>query len=287
MGEPGHRGRHKMRPMGAKTTASKITASAEIGPDFEGAPDPAEALAAVRAMVEDSIPAEPKSWTPDQDDMLVLKGKYYLPARRRIQWLRGEPVAHPDWTIDTEIEEHERGRRTGPGRVESGYAVVRANLYNETGRLIATGLKSEYSENFPDYLEKAETGAIARALAVAGFGTESALDLDEGVDKERIADSPVAPKLGASAVPGVGRGGRTEAASVAQIRRVSELSKELDLGPVGLIGVIENVLGDSFPDITGTDDESTINRMIATFLSEQSAQKVGDLIASLEAATEK
>ena len=53
---------------------------------------------------------------------------------------------------------------------------------------IATGTKSEKAASFPDYIEKAETGAIGRALAALGYGTQFAPDLDE---QHRIVDAPV------------------------------------------------------------------------------------------------
>ena len=52
----------------------------------------------------------------------------------------------------------------------------------------ATGTKSETAASFPDYIEKAETGAIGRALAGLGYGTQFAPELDE---ENRIVDSPV------------------------------------------------------------------------------------------------
>lgn len=46
----------------------------------------------------------------------------------------------------------------------------------------------ETLEGFGDFIEKAETGAIGRALALVGFGTQFCADeLDEG---PRLADSP-------------------------------------------------------------------------------------------------
>lgn len=289
VGTPGHRGKHKMRgnspaalrnegvivkkeePVNEAESETGINEAGPLPGDHEITP--AEAL---------KIVAESKGWTPDEEDFINLKGKFYLPARRRIQWMRGEVVAHPDWTIDTEIVTHEIGKRVGPGRVEGGYALMRASIYDADGRLIATGIKSEYSENFPDYIEKAETGAIARALAVAGFGTESALDLDEGLDKERIADAPVEkPRLGPSAVAGVGRGGKTEGASAIQIRRVAELSRGRGLGVVGLAAVVEELLDIDIP-VDVTDD-----RAMAAFLSTRTSAELGKIIESLEAAAEK
>ncbi len=116
-----------------------------------------------------------EKYTPNKGDYITLQGKKYLPARRRVQWFRGD---HPDWTITTSIVELDW---------QDGHAVIRADVLNEEGRLIASGMKSETRKGFADFVEKAETGAIARAVAIAGYGTEDALDLDEG----GVSDSPV------------------------------------------------------------------------------------------------
>jgi hypothetical protein len=115
-----------------------------------------------------------EKYTPSRGDYITLQGKKDLPARRRVQWFRGD---HPDWTITTSIVELDW---------QDGHAVIRADVLNQEGRLIASGMKSETRKGFADFVEKAETGAIARAVAIAGYGTEDALDLDEG----GIADSP-------------------------------------------------------------------------------------------------
>jgi hypothetical protein len=52
----------------------------------------------------------------------------------------------------------------------------------------ATGYGSETKTDFGDYVEKAETKAVGRALAFLGYGTAQAMDLDEGGS---VADSPV------------------------------------------------------------------------------------------------
>jgi hypothetical protein len=234
--------------------------------------------------VEPDIRPEKTDWTPDADDFLSLKGKAYLPARRRIQWMRGMPEAHPDWTIDTETEVFERGKFERPGRVTGGFAVVRANIYDETGRLIATGVKSEYSENFADFLEKAETGAIARGLAVAGYGTESALDLDEGASDDRPADAPVAvstgPVVSPSVVPGVEKGGKNSFATSLQVARIAALSSRLKLGTVGMTGVIEAVLGITVPPLP--DEPMAGAKELKAFLADRSADELGKLIVALE-----
>ena len=65
---------------------------------------------------------------------------------------------------------------------------MKAIIKDEQGRVIATARKRESEASFGDYIEKAETGAIGRALAMCGYGTLQAPEFDE---EERLADSPV------------------------------------------------------------------------------------------------
>lgn len=213
----------------------------------------------------DNIP-EPKSpWA--SNPFIDLRGKAYLPARRRVQWFRGEPIPHPDWTIDTEIVEHERGKRTSATRVEGGYALVRANIFDDEGRLISTSVKSEFSENFMDFLEKAETGAIARALALCGYGTETALDLDEGIGETgemRIADSPVA--ITRSEIPNVGRGGKSSTPTETQISEIARQAARLGIDAVGVTNIIRGSLPEvNVPEMTG--DAKVDSTLLRDFLS--------------------
>jgi hypothetical protein len=65
---------------------------------------------------------------------------------------------------------------------------------DETGMAIraATALKREDLSHFPDFLEKAETGSIGRALGMLGFGTQFAPEFDEleGRHEPRVVDTP-------------------------------------------------------------------------------------------------
>lgn len=106
----------------------------------------------------------------------VQSGKEYLPVASRLVWFRQE---HPDWGIETHPIEID---------IEKGHAIFEASVYNSEGRLMAKGTKMETAAGFQDFVEKAETGSIGRALAVCGFGTQFAPELDEG---ERIVDSPL------------------------------------------------------------------------------------------------
>lgn len=106
--------------------------------------------------------------------ILKLKGKDYLEVKYRLVWFREE---HPDWAIETTIlESTEKG------------SMARAVIRDGGGRIVATGHKSETPQGFADHMEKSETGAIGRALALCGYGTQFTDDLDEG---DRIVDAPV------------------------------------------------------------------------------------------------
>jgi len=113
-----------------------------------------------------------------------IQGKDYLQVQHRLIWFR---EVYPTWTIETEI-------RT-PAQDS---AIAKATIKDEQGRVIATAHKTENVKGFGDYIEKAETGAIGRALALCGFGTQFAEELDEG---ERIVDAPVMTKRETVAPP--------------------------------------------------------------------------------------
>jgi hypothetical protein len=107
--------------------------------------------------------------------LLNLRGKQYLEVKYRLVWFREE---HPTWSIETQLVS-----------VTDTSAYAKATIRDDTGRIIATSHKFESVQGFPDFIEKAETGAIGRALALIGYGTQFCADeLDEG---KRIVDAPV------------------------------------------------------------------------------------------------
>ncbi len=143
-----------------------------------------------------------RSFNPN-DHVMQLKSrdgaKDYLPVQWRLVWFREQC---PQGTIDTEelevdldreMEEEvfvwssEKRRSEKVVKRAKGYARYKAIVTDGKGGR-ATGTKSEKAASFPDYIEKAETGAIGRALAALGYGTQFAPDLDEA---HRIVDSPV------------------------------------------------------------------------------------------------
>lgn len=107
--------------------------------------------------------------------LLNLRGKQYLEVKYRLVWFREE---HPTWSIETQLVS-----------VTDTSAYAKATIRDDTGRIIATSHKFESVQGFPDFIEKAETGSIGRALALIGYGTQFCADeLDEG---KRIVDAPV------------------------------------------------------------------------------------------------
>lgn len=111
------------------------------------------------------------------DHLMKLKGKDYLQVMWRLVWFRDEK---PLWGIDTKLEQ-----------LTDNHAVFSAKIFDENGNQKAAGYGSESSKDFGDFIEKAETKAVGRALAMLGYGTQFAPELDE---EERIVDSPVERK---------------------------------------------------------------------------------------------
>jgi hypothetical protein len=108
-----------------------------------------------------------------------LKGQSYLEVKHRVTWFRDE---HADGYILTELVEHDAAAGMAMFKARAGWFTA------EDREAFATGYGSETKGDFADYVEKAETKAIGRALACLGYGTAQAMDLDEGGS---VADSPV------------------------------------------------------------------------------------------------
>jgi len=94
-----------------------------------------------------------------------------------ISWFRRE---HPNWSIITETEEMANKR-----------VLMKAIIRNAGKRIIVTARKKLTEIGLPDYMSKADTGAVSRALAMCSDRTLHAPEFDEG---ERIADSPIEKK---------------------------------------------------------------------------------------------
>lgn len=108
--------------------------------------------------------------------LMDVRGKPYLQVAHRLVWFRKEK---PLWSIKTDIH-----------TLVDKAVIMKAEILDDTGRIIAVAHKKETQVGFADYIEKAETGAIGRALAMCGYGTQYEPNMDEG---DRLADAPVTP----------------------------------------------------------------------------------------------
>ena len=128
--------------------------------------DPAKYLIQLPKRKKVTLPSGKVTWQKTEAD--------YLPVAARIAWFR---IEHPTWSIVTkEVKFAHKA------------TVMKAIIKDEKGRVLATARKRESQDGFPDYIEKAETGAVGRALAMCGYGTLQAPEFDE---EERLADAPV------------------------------------------------------------------------------------------------
>jgi hypothetical protein len=100
----------------------------------------------------------------------------YLEVKWRLVWLR---EAHPDAVIETELVSH-----------SDQMAIFRARVAIPGGGS-ATGYGSEGYDDFREYIEKAETKALGRALAALGFGTQFCPDFEFGAGNGKVVDSPI------------------------------------------------------------------------------------------------
>lgn len=88
----------------------------------------------------------------------------YLPVAERVRWFRDE---HPEGSIDTSVIELSDARAV---------MLVRVSIPNGGS---ASTIGSEHKAAFPDYIEKAATVALGRALAILGFGVGFTDEFDE------------------------------------------------------------------------------------------------------------
>lgn len=131
------------------------------------------------------------------------KPRMYLETKYRLVWLREQ---EPDAQITTEILQLDLDREVTAEVFEwdevqrksvkvvkhgKGMVIFKATIKLANGA-VGTGTKMEVQPAFGDWLEKAETGAIGRALASLGYGTAATDEMAEG--EGRIVDAPVERK---------------------------------------------------------------------------------------------
>jgi len=116
-------------------------------------------------------------------------GGDYLDVKWRLLWLRKE---HPDAEIVTDLVQF-----------DAQMAIFKATVTIATGGK-ATGYGSETASDFPDFIEKAETKAIGRALNALGYGAQfSERSDDPALNRggERAHTPPTPPAARPVALP--------------------------------------------------------------------------------------
>lgn len=103
--------------------------------------------------------------------IMKMQGKDYLPVNWRIVWFRED---HPKGSIVTEL---------------AGEGLIKATVIDGEGKVLATGHGSPKMQGVAKArpFEGAETAAIGRALAHAGYGTQFTGE-DENT---HLADAPI------------------------------------------------------------------------------------------------
>jgi hypothetical protein len=190
-----------------------------------------------------------------KDHLIQIKNKggaaEYLPVQWRLVWVNAaadqasiegkevdldidcQVIAHDPvteyeaetyaWNNETRRSEKVTKRAPGSCTCEARVALRIGNITKR-----ARMQKTERGVDFPDYVEKAGTGAVGRALAAIGYGTQFAPELDE---QHRIVDAPVGGQS-ASVAPAATSAAPTPAgdpttATVQQIASIRKLCEHL------------------------------------------------------------
>lgn len=119
--------------------------------------------------------AEEAAYDPSGDLTRIGRAEY-LEVKNRIKWLRD---TDPQARIECELL-----------REDKDSALFKATVELTTGGK-ASAHGSETKGDFRDFLEKAETKALGRALAMLGFGTQFVESELDGKKGSRPVDAPV------------------------------------------------------------------------------------------------
>lgn len=163
-----------------------------------------------------------------------VNGHDYMEIKWRLAWLRYE---HPDAVIETE--------RLG---VDDQFAMFRA-VVRIPGGGSATAHGTETAVDFGDYVEKAETKAVGRALAHLGYGAE--FSGDDAADPAPPAQPPAPRPAGQAS---------SEAITPQQEAAIRSLAQKRGLSPEQLSGMMD---GKRVGELTQEGARALIGRLQA------------------------
>ncbi len=174
-----------------------------------------------------------------------VNGGDYLEVKWRLVWFRTE---HPEADIETQLVHH-----------EDGTAIFRARV-SIPGGGSATGWGSESSNDFRDYIEKAETKALGRALAALGYGTQFCPDFEFGASESRIVDSPI-DLAGTRAMREQRRDAEPSPATPRQIKFLYAIAREAGLSDEELAAEAKELYGRPVEELGRRDASAFIERL--------------------------
>lgn len=94
-----------------------------------------------------------------------IKGKDYIEVNERVKAFR---QLFPNGRIETELI-----------RLENGVCTMKSAVYDDEGKLLATGMAEEKESssyiNKTSYIENCETSAVGRALGFVGIGIDTSI----------------------------------------------------------------------------------------------------------------
>lgn len=174
-----------------------------------------------------------------------IKGALYLPVAARIAWFRHD---HPDAIVET--DQH---------HITNEIAIFHARVTTPNGGS-STGWGSCERDEFDNYIEKAETKALGRALAALGYGTLGTDDFD---DTGALADAPVGPVpvRNGSGSRQHGSPSGNEPATSAQRSMIQYKAKQANMEPERLVSWIHQITGKGLDDLTKRDASKVIDAL--------------------------
>lgn len=192
----------------------------------------------------------------------------YLEVKWRLVWLR---ETHPDASIETQLVSH-----------ADQVAIFKATI-SIPGGGSASGYGSESYDDFREYIEKAETKAIGRALAALGYGTQFCPDFDFGAADGNVVDSPIdfASTRGRRMSPGgsggggynqprqgggnfrggQGGGGASQPATPRQIKFIQAIAREHGMTDTMLNDEVQELYGKAVEQLDRRDASAYIERL--------------------------
>jgi len=191
-------------------------------------------------------------------------GRDYLEVKWRLVWLR---ALHPGARVVTNLVEHRPGEMAvfvatvtlPPTEVEETDPLT-GEIVKRQWSPSATGWGSEGIDDFGDYLEKAETKALGRALAALGFGTQFCWDFEFGADQQRVVDAPTELR-GGDRRPSSG-GNRMEA-TPRQFKYLHAVAREVGLSNEDIEARSQHAFGCGVAELNRRDISQLIEQIQA------------------------